>query len=396
MERPDLNELIPAIVQDAASGRVLMLAWMDEEALRRTRETGEAWFWSRSRQEYWHKGATSGNTMAVVEMRDDCDGDAILLRVDPAGPACHTGAESCFAPWLWRVVAERAQDEARRLVRRRAARARNPGRGPESGRGGRRGRAGGRVGLRRAPRRGARRPLVPQLRPPRGPRPRPRAGRRGAPAPPSQLTTPSTRRPAAAARGRRAGAASCPRAHGLRRRFPRPRSAREIAGGEREAPAARVAEPSTAGVSRLATSSGCSRQATSAGTRPRNGWTRKPVAFVSSGSSAASTSTSSGASPTSSSASRSAVARKSRSPGSGRPPGKPSWPPWTPRSVRRRSRIRSTPSASRNTGASTAASCRSARGQTSVRSRSSIVSRRRISRASPSPTSTAAGRVTPL
>jgi phosphoribosyl-ATP pyrophosphohydrolase/phosphoribosyl-AMP cyclohydrolase len=102
------RELIPAIVQDAATGRVLMLAWMDQEALRRTRETGEAWFWSRSREEYWHKGATSGNTMAVVEVRDDCDGDAILLRVDPAGPACHTGAESCFAPWLWRVVSERA------------------------------------------------------------------------------------------------------------------------------------------------------------------------------------------------------------------------------------------------------------------------------------------------
>ena len=109
MERPDVNDLVPAIVQDAATGRVLMLAWMDQEALRRTRETGEAWFWSRSRQEYWHKGATSGNTMAVVELRDDCDGDAILVRVDPAGPACHTGAESCFAPWLWRVVAERAR-----------------------------------------------------------------------------------------------------------------------------------------------------------------------------------------------------------------------------------------------------------------------------------------------
>jgi phosphoribosyl-ATP pyrophosphohydrolase/phosphoribosyl-AMP cyclohydrolase len=110
MERQDLTarELTPAIVQDAASGRVLMLAWMDDEALRRTRESGEAWFWSRSRQEYWHKGATSGNTLAIVEIRDDCDGDAILLRVDPAGPACHTGAESCFAPWLWRGVAERA------------------------------------------------------------------------------------------------------------------------------------------------------------------------------------------------------------------------------------------------------------------------------------------------
>ena len=105
MERPDLT---PAIVQDAASGRVLMLAWMDAEALRRTRETGEAWFWSRSRQEHWRKGATSGNTLAVEEVRDDCDGDAILVRVRPAGPTCHTGAESCFAPWLWHRIKERA------------------------------------------------------------------------------------------------------------------------------------------------------------------------------------------------------------------------------------------------------------------------------------------------
>ena len=89
--------------------RVLMLAWMDAEALRRTRESGEAWFWSRSRQEYWRKGATSGNTMAVEEVRDDCDGDAILAPRPPAGPACHTGAESCFAPWLWRRIKERAQ-----------------------------------------------------------------------------------------------------------------------------------------------------------------------------------------------------------------------------------------------------------------------------------------------
>lgn len=105
MERQDL---MPAVVQDAGSGRVLMLAYVDAEALRRTRESGEAWFWSRSRQEYWHKGATSGNTLAVEEIRDDCDGDAILLRVHAAGPACHTGAESCFAPWLWRVIRERA------------------------------------------------------------------------------------------------------------------------------------------------------------------------------------------------------------------------------------------------------------------------------------------------
>ena len=99
-----------AIVQDATDGRVLMLAWMDEEALRRTRATGEAWFWSRTRQELWHKGETSGNTLAVEEIREDCDGDAILLRVKPAGPACHTGSRSCFAPWLWRRVAERAKE----------------------------------------------------------------------------------------------------------------------------------------------------------------------------------------------------------------------------------------------------------------------------------------------
>ena len=105
-------------MQDADDGRVLMLAWMDEEALRRTRETGEAWFWSRSRQEYWHKGETSGNTLAVEEMRDDCDGDAILLRVRPAGPACHTGAESCFAPWLWRVDRRARAGASRGLVRR--------------------------------------------------------------------------------------------------------------------------------------------------------------------------------------------------------------------------------------------------------------------------------------
>jgi phosphoribosyl-ATP pyrophosphohydrolase/phosphoribosyl-AMP cyclohydrolase len=85
-----------------------MLAWMDDEALRLTREHGEAHFFSRSRDRLWRKGETSGNTFAVEELREDCDGDAILLRVRPAGPACHTGSMSCFAPWLWRVVAERA------------------------------------------------------------------------------------------------------------------------------------------------------------------------------------------------------------------------------------------------------------------------------------------------
>jgi phosphoribosyl-ATP pyrophosphohydrolase/phosphoribosyl-AMP cyclohydrolase len=105
--RPDLRA---AIVQDARDNRVLMLAWMDEEALRRTRETGEAWFWSRSRQRLWRKGETSGNTLTVEEVRDDCDGDALLLRVTPAGPACHTGSVSCFAPELWRTVVERVRE----------------------------------------------------------------------------------------------------------------------------------------------------------------------------------------------------------------------------------------------------------------------------------------------
>lgn len=103
-------ELRPAIVQDADDGRVLMLAWMDAEAEQRTRDTGEAWFWSRSRERLWRKGETSGNTLTVEEIRGDCDGDALLVRVRPTGPACHTGALSCFAPALWRTICERATE----------------------------------------------------------------------------------------------------------------------------------------------------------------------------------------------------------------------------------------------------------------------------------------------
>ena len=88
--------LIPAIVQDSQSLEVLMLAWMNAESLQRTFESGETWFWSRSRQELWHKGATSGNTQKVVGVDVDCDGDTLLVFVQPAGPACHTGARSCF------------------------------------------------------------------------------------------------------------------------------------------------------------------------------------------------------------------------------------------------------------------------------------------------------------
>jgi phosphoribosyl-AMP cyclohydrolase / phosphoribosyl-ATP pyrophosphohydrolase len=82
---------------------------MDGEALRLTRETGEVHFFSRSRNRLWRKGETSGNTLAVEELRDDCDGDAVLVRVRAEGPACHTGSVSCFAPWLWRTIRERAE-----------------------------------------------------------------------------------------------------------------------------------------------------------------------------------------------------------------------------------------------------------------------------------------------
>ena len=92
----DDRGLIPAVVQDATTKAVLMVAWMNAESLLLTEQTGEAHFWSRSRGELWHKGATSGNVMRIVEMRVDCDEDTLLLLVDPAGPACHTGATSCF------------------------------------------------------------------------------------------------------------------------------------------------------------------------------------------------------------------------------------------------------------------------------------------------------------
>lgn len=92
----DENGLIPAIVQDETTGKVLMLAYMNEEALGKTLETKETWFYSRSRQELWHKGATSGNTQVVKSVTLDCDGDALLVTVAPAGPACHTGEVTCF------------------------------------------------------------------------------------------------------------------------------------------------------------------------------------------------------------------------------------------------------------------------------------------------------------
>jgi len=92
----DSNGLITTVVQDAKTKDVLMVAWMNSESLQKTIASGETWFWSRSRQELWHKGATSGNTQKVVEIRYDCDADTLLVLVKPAGPACHTGAQSCF------------------------------------------------------------------------------------------------------------------------------------------------------------------------------------------------------------------------------------------------------------------------------------------------------------
>ena len=119
----DERGLVPCVIQDWRSGEVLTLAYMNAESLRRTQETGELHLYSRSRQEQWHKGATSGNTQAVQALRLDCDGDAILALVEPAGPACHTGARTCFhrgqleppapheaLPALERIIAERKSE----------------------------------------------------------------------------------------------------------------------------------------------------------------------------------------------------------------------------------------------------------------------------------------------
>lgn len=94
--RFDDKGLIPVVVQDIATGAVLMVAWADEEAVRRTLESGNGWFWSRSRQELWRKGATSGNVLQVESVAADCDADTLLYRVHPAGPTCHRGTRTCF------------------------------------------------------------------------------------------------------------------------------------------------------------------------------------------------------------------------------------------------------------------------------------------------------------
>jgi len=93
----DAKGLIPAVVQDDRDQTVLMVGWMDAEAVRRTLTTGRTWFWSRSRQEYWQKGATSGHSQHVRAVLADCDADTLLVRVEQVGPACHTGSRSCFS-----------------------------------------------------------------------------------------------------------------------------------------------------------------------------------------------------------------------------------------------------------------------------------------------------------
>jgi len=131
MIRPDQLKyddrgLIPCVVQDAATGEVLMLAWQSREALEHTLSSGKATFWSRSRNELWVKGATSGNTQEVRAARTDCDRDAVLVRVTPAGPACHTGARSCFFEALGPDAPEAAGETLARLEQTLAARRTDP------------------------------------------------------------------------------------------------------------------------------------------------------------------------------------------------------------------------------------------------------------------------------
>lgn len=109
--RWDDRGLVTAVVQDVHTRQVLMVAWMNVEALRLTLATGETHFWSRSRGELWHKGATSGNTQRVTGMWADCDGDTLLIQVEPAGPACHTGATSCFFREFNGLISERKETD---------------------------------------------------------------------------------------------------------------------------------------------------------------------------------------------------------------------------------------------------------------------------------------------
>ena len=172
----DERGLVPCVVQDWNSGEVLTLAYMNATALARTRATGELHLWSRSRDELWHKGATSGNTQAVRALRLDCDGDAVLALVEPAGPACHTGERTLLSPRRARAAgAARGAAGARAHARRRARPSAPPAPTPsscstirtrwrEGDGGGRGGRASGARGERRARRRGGGRRALPPAR----------------------------------------------------------------------------------------------------------------------------------------------------------------------------------------------------------------------------------------
>ena len=107
--RFDEQGLVPAVVQDACTAEVLMLAYMNQDSLQKTLESGEAWFYSRSRKSLWHKGETSGHVLQVQEICYDCDGDTLLLQVDPAGPACHTGEISCFHRSGWQAENQKSE-----------------------------------------------------------------------------------------------------------------------------------------------------------------------------------------------------------------------------------------------------------------------------------------------
>src|SRR3954454_25146294 len=124
MEDAELNfderGLVPCVIQDWRTGEVLTLAYMNEEALRLTRETGELHLYSRSRDELWHKGATSGNTQAVKALRYDCDADAVLARVEPAAPACHTGERTCFFTGEMEAAPHEALPGLERTLKQRA------------------------------------------------------------------------------------------------------------------------------------------------------------------------------------------------------------------------------------------------------------------------------------
>jgi len=115
----DARGLVPAIVQDAATREVLTLAYMNRESLARTLKTNQTWFWSRSRNELWHKGETSGNTQEVVNIAPDCDGDSLIVLVNPAGPACHTGAVSCFDTGTQQSALGALLDELYELIQSR-------------------------------------------------------------------------------------------------------------------------------------------------------------------------------------------------------------------------------------------------------------------------------------